>query len=190
MNRSLITTIFSVLFFELLTAETIPTGSRPFHIESQNAEKTAERFIELMKKEDYFGVYDLVSHGVVNHYKEAIIQFRPDNIGINFDFDGVVLSDFGLRYGMLAYFDQGLASIRESGKGWGRQFIEGNFEKVSSDLEKYDATVVFRSREGSMVSVLLIKNQNSWRLEQVKFDDFTWPMGLVDRSQPGYTTRD
>ena len=168
-------------------SEMIPTGSRPWKMQPISPEETAERLVNLLGETDYFSIYDYVSRDVVNHYKEAMIQFKPEQIGFNLDLMGIGLSDVGNRYGFVAYFDQGLASISESAEGWGNRFIEEEFKITSSSVNGKTALIQFRSNKNSYAAFFLKKEKDIWRLSQIKLDDFIWPIGLERESQPDDT---
>jgi len=165
-------------------SEMIPTGSRPWKMQLTSPEKTAEKLVNLLGEMDYFSIYDYVSLDVINHYKEAMIQFKPEKIGFNIDLMGITLSDVGIRYGFVAYFDQGLASISDSSEGWESRFIEEEFKIASSRVNGKTALIRFKSNKNSYASFVLQKEKEIWRLSKIKLDDFIWPIGLEKESQP------
>lgn len=165
-------------------SEIVETGSSPWHTRSLDPEATAVEIIDLLSKSDYFNVYDYVSKKVVNHYKSAMIQYKPEQMGIDFDLYGVAISEYGIRYGNLAYFDQALASISRSNDGWGKCFVEEIFRKTASRTDGNLCEVDLRSERGTFVKLALLKESDEWRLNGIVVDDFYWPIGMEAQSQP------
>jgi len=140
--KKYIVTAFCFLFTLIgMGNELKPTNSLPWRMDRYSLEGTALEVAQCLVEEDYMELYHFLSKDWVNQLTSAISMADTEAFGIEVNIYAVLTSDYGIRYGKIALFDQIMAELRQS-----------TFKQLDTLVGK-EMTPLFKTENGSFSEV-------------------------------------
>jgi hypothetical protein len=172
----------TLLMFKLIAGGVLfadnSRGGDYWNANRSDPEKALKEVLDAIKNNDYFDLYGLVSMDVISSLNDSITRYEPKIWGVKINLADILVSEYGLRYGKIAVFEEYFLEKNSMSQSWVHYLQENDIMRKQDQLlvEKivHEDGEDFAIVTIDEITFIFVYSEGGWFLDNVKYGPLRW----------------